>query len=69
MNKRQMFREAVMAPTLQNEQNNIEWLLEDQACEFLGIKKKTLQNYISSGRIPSSYYIKTIDGKKTVQQE
>lgn len=49
---------------IEKEENKIEWLPEDEACELLGIKKKTIQNYISSGRIPSSFYLKNIDGKR-----
>lgn len=46
------------------EKNQIEWLTEDQACELLGITKKTIQNYVSSGRIPSSFYERSIDCKR-----
>lgn len=46
------------------EKNQIEWLTEEQACEFLGITKKTIQNYVSSGRIPSTFYERSIDCKR-----
>lgn len=49
---------------MEKEGSKIEWLPEDKACELLGIKKKTIQNYISSGRIPSSFYMKNINGKR-----
>ena len=49
---------------MEKEENKTEWLPEDKACELLGIKKKTIQNYISSGRIPSSFYVKNLHGKR-----
>lgn len=46
------------------EKSQVEWLTEEQACDVLGITKKTIQNYVSSGRIPSSFYERSIDCKR-----
>ena len=44
--------------------DKMEWLTEDKACELLGISKKTIQNYVSSGRIPSSFYERSFECKR-----
>lgn len=54
----------ILGAPLGKEKNQIEWLTEEQACELLGITKKTIQNYVSSGRIPSSFYERSIDCKR-----
>jgi hypothetical protein len=37
---------------------------EREACELLNITKRTLCNYISSGRIPTNYYSVGVGGNK-----
>ena len=54
----------ILGAPLERENDKIEWLTEDQACELLGITKKTIQNYVSSGRIPSSFYVRSFDCKR-----
>ena len=54
----------ILGAPIERENDKIEWLTEDQACKLLGITKKTIQNYVSSGRIPSSFYERSIDCKR-----
>lgn len=54
----------ILGVPIERENDKIEWLTEDEACELLGITKKTIQNYVSSGRIPSSFYARSFDCKR-----
>ena len=54
----------ILGAPIERENDKIEWLTEDQACELLGITKKTIQNYVSCGRIPSSFYVRSFDCKR-----
>lgn len=44
--------------------NDTEMINEREACELLGITKRTLCNYIYSGRIPVDHYSVGVGGNK-----
>lgn len=41
-----------------------EYVNESEACELLGISRRTLYNYIYNGRIPVDYYTTGVGGNK-----
>jgi len=48
-----------------NKKNLTEWVSEGKTAELMGIKKRTLQKYVSNGKIPESCISRTINGKRT----
>lgn len=44
--------------------SEIEYVNEAEACELLGITRRTLYNYCYSGKIPMDYYTTGIGGNK-----
>lgn len=44
--------------------NTEEWLTEEQACSLLGIKKNTIQNYVSRSIIPEKAISRGVRNKK-----
>ncbi len=44
--------------------SEIEYIGEAEACELLGITRRTLYNYVYSGKIPVDYYTTGIGGNK-----
>jgi hypothetical protein len=41
-----------------------EYVNEGEACELLGITRRTLYNYVYSGKIPVDYYTTGVGGNK-----
>lgn len=44
--------------------SEIEYVNESEACELLGITRRTLYNYIYNGKIPVDYYTTGVGGNK-----
>jgi len=44
--------------------SEIEYVNESEACEMLGITRRTLYNYCYNGKIPADYYTTGIGGNK-----
>ena len=49
---------------LNNIQQKEDWISEEEACSFLGISKKTIQNLVCSQKIPCSAWAKTVNGSR-----
>lgn len=49
---------------LNQEMDAAEYINESEACELLGISRRTLYNYCYNGKIPMSYYTTGIGGNK-----
>jgi hypothetical protein len=44
--------------------DNAEWISEDEACQLLGMKKKSIQNKVSAKVIPADMYRTTVVGTR-----
>lgn len=44
--------------------DHTEWVNEEEACKLLGIKKNTIQNYVSTGRIKESAVSRGVSNRK-----
>jgi len=42
----------------------VEWVNEAEACELLGITRRTLYNYCYNGKVPMDYYTTGVGGNK-----
>lgn len=49
---------------LNEELDQVEYVNEAEACELLGITRRTLYNYVYNGKIPMDYYTTGIGGNK-----
>jgi len=47
---------------LDNLENKDEWISEEEACVFLGISKRSLQNKVYDKSVPRSAWAKTVTG-------
>lgn len=47
---------------LENLENKDEWISEEEACKFLEITKRTIQNRVYDKTIPASAWAKTVTG-------
>lgn len=44
--------------------SEVEYINESEACELLGISRRTLYNYCYNGKIPMDYYTTGVGGNK-----
>lgn len=44
--------------------SEVEYINESEACQLLGISRRTLYNYVYNGKIPMDYYTTGVGGNK-----